>query len=115
MGKSASDASTDMTAEFTWDDAWFGGSCMQISGATNKAYLQLFKTKYAVKNNDKITVRYKVLSGSGSMYLTVSTEKDPKTEVSSAIKAGATVTDGLFKNSFPNGCRDKKIGHKKIF
>ena len=94
MGKTASSASTDMIAEFTWDDAWFGGSCMQISGATNKAYLQLFKTKYPVKNNDKITVRYKVLSGSGSMALTVSTEAAPTTEISSAIKNGATVTDG---------------------
>ena len=96
MGKNASDASTDMTAEFTWDDAWFGGSCLQVSGATDKAYLQLFKTKYPVKNNDKFVVRYKVLSGSGSMSLTVLTEANANTttEVSSAIEAGATMSDG---------------------
>ena len=93
MGKTKSSASTDMTAEFTWDDAWFGGSCLQISGATTSAYLQLFKTKYAVKNNDKIVVRYKVLSGSGSISLTVSTEASPTTEVNASIASNASVTD----------------------
>ena len=93
MGRNASDASTDMTAEFTWDDAWFGGSCLQISGETQKAYLQLFKTKYPVKNNDKIVVRYKVLSGSGSLSMVVSTESAPTTEQSSVIKSGATISD----------------------
>ena len=95
MGKNAEDASTDMTAEFTWDDAWFGGSCLQISGATDCAYLQLFKTKYVVRNNDVFTIRYKVLSGTGTVALTVSTEDDPKTEINAlverSVKAGADV------------------------
>ena len=95
MGKEASDASTDMIAEFTWNDAWFGGSCLQISGATDKAYLQLFKTKYAVQNNDVLTVRYKVVSGTGSFYFTLSTEDEPKTEVNAVVErfvnAGADV------------------------
>ena len=89
MGKEAGDASTDMTAEFSWDDAWFGGSCLQISGATNKAYLQLFKMKYAVKNNDVIKVRYKVLSGTAKISLTLSTEDAATTEVSSVIVSSA--------------------------
>ena len=85
MGKNASDASTDMVAEFTWDDAWFGGSSLQIAGATTKSYLQLFKMKYAVKNSDVITVRYKVLSGTGKISLTVSTEDNPTTEINANI------------------------------
>ncbi|MBR5324348.1 MAG: T9SS type A sorting domain-containing protein [Muribaculaceae bacterium] len=89
MGKTASSASTDMVAEFTWDDAWFGGSCLQISGATTAAYLQLFKTKYAVKNNDVLTVRYKVVSGSGNIKLAISTEANPTTEISSTIVSNA--------------------------
>ncbi|MBQ7818113.1 MAG: T9SS type A sorting domain-containing protein, partial [Bacteroidales bacterium] len=93
MGKNASDASTDMTAEFTWDDAWFGGSCLQITGATDKAYLQLFKTKYPVVNNDVVTVRYKVVSGTGTIALTASTEAAPTTEVSATIVSNAISTD----------------------
>ena len=86
MGRGKSSASTDMVAEFSWDDAWNGGSCLQIAGATTtSAYLQLFKTQYAVKNNDKFVIRYKVISGTGKMNLTVSTEAAPETEVSSLI------------------------------
>ena len=85
MGKNASDASTDMTAEFSWDDAWFGGSSLQISGATTKSYLQLFKMKYPVVNNDVVTIRYKVLSGTGKITLAVSTEGAETTEVASVI------------------------------
>ena len=93
MGKNASDASTDMIAEFCWDDAWWGGSCLQISGATDKAYLQLFKTKYPVVNNDVVTVRYKVVSGTGTIALTASTEAAPTTEVAATIKANASAED----------------------
>ena len=93
MGKNASDASGDMTAEFAWDDAWFGGSCLQISGETTKAYLQLFKTKYPVINNDVVTVRYKVVSGTGTIALTASTEAAPTTEVAATIVSNASAED----------------------
>ena len=114
MGKYASTASTDMTAEFTWDDAWFGGSCLQISGETTKTYLQLFKTKYPLQNNDKITVRYKVLSGSGSMYITGSSEDSPATEVSTAIKTSATVTDDWEEKVISVSSRGFKLGGKTL-
>ena len=93
MGKNASDATTDMVAEFTWDDAWFGGSCLQITGATDNAYLQLFKTKYALMNNDVFTIRYKVVSGTGSIKLTTSTEANPTTETSEYIVENAVADD----------------------
>ncbi len=89
MGKNASDASTDMVAEFTWDDAWFGGSSLQISGSTTKSYLQLFKTKYQVKNNDVLTIRYKVLSGTGKISWALALEEDVTKEQSSVIIASA--------------------------
>ena len=93
MGKEATDASTDMVAEFTWDDAWFGGSCLQITGATTKAYLQLFKTKYTLKNSDVFTIRYKVVSGTGKISLTTSTEANPTSETSSVIISSAVAGD----------------------
>ena len=95
MGKNKADAIKELTAEFIWDDAWFGGSCLQISGATTTSYLQLFKTKYATATSgDYITIRYKVLSGSGSLSWACSTEDAPTTEVSATIKNNVTETDG---------------------
>ena len=94
MGKSASDVTKELTAEFTWDDAWFGGSCLQISGKTDAAYLQLFKTKYkTATTGDYITIRYKVISGTGSLAWACSTEDAPTVEVAATIKNNAALTD----------------------
>lgn len=77
MGREDSDVPVEgMTAKFTWDDAWFGGSCLSIGGATEKEYLHLFKTKYALKSGDEFTIRYKVLSGSGKMYWAYAAEAE---------------------------------------
>ena len=97
MGKNASDASTDMIAEFCWDDAWWGGSCLQISGATTISYLQLFKTKYPLQNEDKFTIRYKVLSGTGKISITASSEANPTTEYSSLIVSSAKADDEIWE------------------
>lgn len=57
-----------LKAEFTWADAWFGGSCLEISGEEQgEQYLQLFKTKYALQQGDKLTIRYKLVSGKGDL------------------------------------------------
>ncbi len=89
MGRTAEEVSNDLKAEFTWDDAWFGGSCLQISGGTDETYLQLFKTKYEVKQNDYLTIRYKVLSGTGSMAWACSEWDAASIEVSKDIKTNA--------------------------
>lgn len=62
----------NLKAEFTWDDAYFGGSCLNISGTTNNEYLHLFKTDFNVAAGDIITVRYKLLSGQGDVRLVFS-------------------------------------------
>ena len=68
MGRDETDVpESGLTATFTWDDAWFGGSCMRITGSTDGEYLQLFKMNYPVVAGDKLTIRYKLLSGSVSM------------------------------------------------
>ncbi len=61
-----------LTAEFTWDDAWFGGSCLNIKGSTADEYLHLFRTQFGLKSADVITVRYKVLGGKGNVNLALS-------------------------------------------
>lgn len=52
-----------VNCEFTFDDAWFAGSSIKISGATKKSNIRLFKTNFDVTGNNEITVRYKVANG----------------------------------------------------
>ena len=79
-------ASSSMKATFTWDDAWFGGSSLLITGSTTKEYLHLFKTEFGLKDGDKITVRYKILSGSASKLSLVASAKDSEsTEIARTI------------------------------
>ncbi|MBQ3554996.1 MAG: T9SS type A sorting domain-containing protein [Bacteroidales bacterium] len=86
MGKNASDATTDMEAVFNWEDSWYGGTSLEIRGETDKAYLQLFKTKYPTNaTGDFLTIRYKVLSGTGKISWACSVESAPKSEVSEVI------------------------------
>ncbi|EOA60228.1 hypothetical protein HMPREF1214_00478 [Bacteroides sp. HPS0048] len=92
MGREESDVPANgLKAEFTWDDAWFGGSCLSIEGKTELEYLHLFKTKYSLVSGDKLLIRYKVLSGSGNMSWSCMAEEGIGTEVSTrskALKAG---------------------------
>ncbi|MEG1642705.1 MAG: LamG-like jellyroll fold domain-containing protein [Bacteroidales bacterium] len=95
MGRNEANVSSDLKAEFIWDDAWFGGSCLQISGETKSTYTQLFKTKYNTNiSGDYITIRYKVVSGVGSLAWACSVEKDPGKEVLSTIKNNAKPENG---------------------
>ncbi|MGN0213962.1 MAG: LamG-like jellyroll fold domain-containing protein [Muribaculaceae bacterium] len=57
-------ATTSMKAYIDWNDAWFGGSSLHITGTdAGSNYLNLFKTHYALKSGDVITFRYKINSG----------------------------------------------------
>ncbi|MGL4293091.1 MAG: endo-beta-N-acetylglucosaminidase [Bacteroidales bacterium] len=88
MGRQEDDVmarTSGLQPEFTWDDAWFGGSCLQISGSTSEQYLHLFKTKYPVLTGDELTIRYKVVSGSGTMAWACSVEDAEDTEVPGKI------------------------------
>ncbi|MBP3227593.1 MAG: T9SS type A sorting domain-containing protein [Bacteroidaceae bacterium] len=57
-------ATNGLDAEFTWDEAYVGGSALRIYGTTTTEYLHLFKTQFALQEGDLITVRYKHKSGS---------------------------------------------------
>lgn len=94
MGRSATDVpAKGLAAEFTWDDAWFGGSCLAISGQTDAEYLHLFKTKYSLMTNDKLFIRYKVLKGSGSLKWACSAEGAETLEVSANVDTKLAPTE----------------------
>lgn len=51
-------------ADFTYDDAWFGGSCLKFHGKTMRSDVRLFATKWNVASeNDEFRLVYKVNSG----------------------------------------------------
>ncbi|MCM1477232.1 MAG: T9SS type A sorting domain-containing protein [Bacteroides sp.] len=56
-------AQNGVKAQFSWDDAYVGGSCLRINGSTDNEYLHLLKTAYALQAGDVITVRYKLTQG----------------------------------------------------
>ncbi len=79
MDGDISASEVNLSATFTWEDAYFGGSCLQISGSTNTEYLHLFKTNFIYDYGHKVTIRYKLLEGSGNVGLVLSPASDPKT------------------------------------
>lgn len=82
LGRTAADVpATGLDAQFVWDDAYFGGSTLKISGTTANEYLHLFKTKYALKKGDVITVRYKLNEGATDLDLVLSAEGSEGTGV----------------------------------
>ena len=72
LGRTTSGATTGLDAQFVWDDAYVGGSCLEISGTTSGAYLHLFKTQFALQAGDIITLRYKLAGGSANADLAFS-------------------------------------------
>lgn len=80
LGTNVPDNALD--AEFTWNDAYMGGSCMRVFGTyAGKEYLHLFKTRYALNAGDVITVRYKHTAGTGNMNLVLTAEGTETTPV----------------------------------
>lgn len=75
LGRTAADVPAEgLDAQFVWDDAYFGGSTLKVFGTTANEYLHLFKTKYALKKGDVITVRYKLNEGATDLDLVLSAE-----------------------------------------
>ncbi|MBQ7388830.1 MAG: secretion protein Por, partial [Paludibacteraceae bacterium] len=90
MGRSTSNVPSDTHATFTFDDAWFGGSCMKLTFdnavSSGFRYIQLFKTQFPIADaNYTLRVRYKALSGSANMQYTMSKEGAESTIITQAM------------------------------
>lgn len=94
LGRTAADVpAAGLDAQFVWDDAYFGGSTLKISGTTANEYLHLFKTKYALKKGDVITVRYKLNEGATDLDLVLSAEGSESTGVAYNLCKADRVAD----------------------
>lgn len=97
MGRAVVDVPTaGIKPEFTWEDAWFGGSCLKVSGETTGEYLHLFKTKYPLQEGDRLTVRYKLQQGNGELRLACSAEGTESQEVQARVKRISETTTGTW-------------------
>lgn len=97
MGRTAGDVpATGITPSFTWEDAWFGGSCLKVSGQTTAEYLHLFKTKYPVEEGDQLTLRYKLQQGNGEIRFACSAEGTESQEVNARVKRDTETATGVW-------------------
>lgn len=63
MANSLSASDQTMNATFTWDDAYFGGSCLKVIGSGNQ-YLHLFKSDFQLPTGTiEYKFTYKILGG----------------------------------------------------
>ena len=80
--------------DFTYDDAWFAGSCLKLHGATKRSDVRLFATKWNVAAaNDEFRLVFKPKSsGATSLELMVAKENGENSfvyvPISGNIKAG---------------------------
>ena len=75
LGRTSNDVvSNGLNAEFSWDEAYVGGSSLRINGTSANEFLHLFKTQYALATGDVIKLRYKVKKGKANVNLTLTAE-----------------------------------------
>ena len=84
-------------ADLTFDDAYFGGSCLSLHGKTEFSRVKLFKTLLSVDGKDKISLTYKVMNGTESKAKIFVSLKDNVTDykeiaLPNAPKAGEWTT-----------------------
>lgn len=58
-GEEKADQGNLVAANLTWDDAWFGGSCLRLSGATDLSRVKLFKTAITAQPSYTLSITYK--------------------------------------------------------
>lgn len=101
LGRDRNAVPTNLNAEFTWDEAYVGGSSLRIYGSGADQYLHLFKTEYALQAGDVITVTYKLKNGKTDLKLALSALNSEETVVDeskySVIKATEIADEDLWQ------------------
>ena len=80
-----------ISLDFTFDDAWFGGSCLKVHGATQRSDVRLFETRWDVSSTDDcLSLTYKPATADTHMQLMVSKEGSATTFTHVSLPADAT-------------------------
>lgn len=85
-------------ADFTFDDAWYGGSCLKLHGATAKSHIRLFNTKFDVESaDDAISLTFKVNNGTDPKLRITASCTGSENEFASAAVPADGVVQGQWK------------------
>ncbi len=94
LGNSAADVpSKGLDANVTWDDAYFGGSTIRVSGTTANEYLHLFKTEYSLRKGDVITFKHKLAGGTSDIDLLLSAKGSETSAISYNVLSTSQKSD----------------------
>lgn len=87
-------ADQTMNATFTWDDAYFGGSCLKVTGSGNQ-YLHLFKSDFQLPTGTiEYTFTYKILGGKADIKLVLDGYNASKIPVKKYYERDIVSADG---------------------
>ncbi len=115
MGRRGADVPANgLNAEFTWDDAWNGGSLVRINGSTNTEYLHLFKTEFPLAAGDVVTVRYKIVDGSADAALVLSAKGAEDVESTASIMTPAEPVGYWRERKFVIGQQFASLAGKEV-
>lgn len=93
-----------LNADVTWEDAYVGGSCLKLSGATQGTeYLHLFKTDFDLKSDYELVVSYRLIDGSADVDVVFSTSEKPATVQSMFELFKADECSELADDCYDNG------------
>ena len=87
LQKTVEEGTVNLNVGFTYEDAFFGGSCLKIEGTADTEYLHLFKSAMTGLGGKTVTIRYKLLEGTGDVRLVLTSSNNPEKESNlSALK-----------------------------
>lgn len=107
MQTTVTKGSQGLQADFTWEDAYVGGSCLKISGTATEEYIHLFKSAIQLTTNAKVVVRYRLLNGEATVNLIGSTPGAPAAKKSLGanvltLKGSADAVDQCYDINSPD-------------
>ena len=95
-GDGKSVPSDAVKVDFSYDDAWYGGSCLKLHGATSRSDLRLFATKWNVASgDDEFRIVFKPKAG-GDSHLELMVAKNGGENSFVYISLGAETKAGVW-------------------
>lgn len=77
------EAPRSLQARLSWDDAWMGGSMLQLTGKTEGEglFVHLYQTRFELKTGDRIALTYKLATGEATPTLVLLDANHQMTEL----------------------------------
>lgn len=87
-----------ISCDFTFDDAWYGGSSLKLHGATQLSNVRLFSTRFSVTSpDDQLSLTFKVNSGNDPKLKLTASKVGSENEFASVAVPADGVVQGQWK------------------